>query len=77
MEEHDVQHQRGETALKPREWFEEKRIEYVHRWCWEALKDELCYASWGYVPPDHLLAWAEKHDLVKYLPGCYRGDSNG
>jgi hypothetical protein len=31
-EEHDLQHQKGETALKPKEWFDLKRLQYLRRW---------------------------------------------
>ena len=30
--EHALQHQKGETALRPREWFENKADEYFARW---------------------------------------------
>jgi hypothetical protein len=25
-------HQKGETALKPKEWFDLKRVQYLQRW---------------------------------------------
>ncbi len=53
-------------------WFDRERIEHVSTWCWVTLKAELGYDSWAEIPPGNLLAWAEKHDLARFLPDCYR-----
>lgn len=77
--EHQLQHQKGETALldsqgrpRTRAWYEKAAIDHVVVWAWSSLKTQLNYEHWPRVPPEDLLAWAQKHDVVKYLPACYR-----
>lgn len=75
-EHHQLQHQKGESAVAPREWWDKKRIEHLQKWCWETLKTKLGYTSWSDVPPWELLTWAEKvevsgKDGSMWLPRCY------
>ena len=70
---HALQHQQGESALGGKEWFDKKRIDYVSRWAWEALKNQLGFGSWSEVPPNVLNQWATQHNLQHHLPAEYRG----
>lgn len=71
-DEHRAQHQHGYLHFHPLEWWRDKRIDTVFRWCWETLKSDLGYDSWASVPPDALLAWAEQHGVSQHLPEGYR-----
>lgn len=73
---HSLQHAKGESALGGKEWFDKKRIDYVTRWAWEALKQQLGFESWTQVPPEDLNAWANVHGVAAYLPAEYRHESN-
>lgn len=73
---HSLQHAQGESALGGKEWFDKKRVEYVTRWAWELLKQQLGYSSWKQVPPDTLYAWAELKGVLTYLPPEYRRESS-
>ena len=70
---HRLQHQKGESAVAVREWWESQRIVHVHRWAWEALKSKLGFESWRDVPPETMIAWARAHDLANLLPYEYLG----
>jgi hypothetical protein len=69
---HQLQHQKGESALAPREWWDARCIAYVSEWAWGALKATLGYEHWNQVPPDVLAAWAEENGVAQYLPMPYR-----
>jgi len=72
-DEHQLQHQEGETALKPREWFEKARNKYLIAWAKETLLKTLGnYEGFRDVPPELLKQWCDKHDLMNYLPTSYR-----
>ena len=73
---HSLQHQQGESAIAPREWWDKKRIEYLVKWCWLKLKADLQYESWSNVPPWVLRDWADEHDVSghdgnMWLPSSY------
>ena len=70
--EHQLQHQKGESALGGKEWFNKQRILHVMMWGWESLKFQLGYEHWQQVPPETLLEWAQKNNVDRYLPPCYR-----
>lgn len=84
--QHIMQHQRGELSLlcanglrqpidcsnEAKEWFNKQRIKYVLEWAKSTLARALGYESVGDIPPVKLLAWAEKNDLVRFLPREYR-----
>ena len=75
-EHHSLQHNNGESAIAPREWWDKKRIEYLVQWCWETLKQKLGRDSWADVPPGLLAEWARKNGVAgendSWLPDCYR-----
>ncbi len=71
-DEHQLQHQKGESAIGGREWCDKMRIKYVEDWAWETLKAQFGFAHWSDVPPEKLRAWAMEHDLTNHLPGVYR-----
>jgi hypothetical protein len=70
---HDLQHQNGYSALGTDEWWSQQRIQFVHCWAWETLKDALGYGHWNQVPPAELEEWALEHGVDTYLPPSYRG----
>lgn len=73
--EHRLQHQKGESGLRPKEgkaWFDKQRVVFVTLWGWETLKAQLGFEHWPQVPPETLFAWAEKNNVTQYLPACYR-----
>lgn len=70
--EHALTHTAGESALRPREWFEQQRIKYVENWAWDKLKIHLGYDSMADVPPAELLDWATRHDVAHHLPAGYK-----
>jgi len=71
--EHTKQHNEGETSLKPREWFEKKRGEYVVKWAKQALLKQLGnYSGFREVPPNVLYQWCVDHDLIRFLPRGYK-----
>lgn len=69
---HSNQHNHGESIIGTKEWFDKKRIEYVSQWAWESLKEQLGFAHWYDIEPWFLYQWARDHDLLKYLPECYK-----
>lgn len=72
-DEHQEQHQHGETALKPREWFESTRNKYVIKWAKTTLLKTLGdYEGFREVPPEFLREWCHKNGLMNYLPDSYR-----
>ena len=68
---HRRQHEQGESAVGGREALDKARIETVRLWAWRRLKRVLGYESWRDVPPDELVAWAEKNEVVRHLPRGY------
>lgn len=72
-DEHALQHQQGESELKPTDWFDKKRNEYLVKWAKETLLKELgCYSGFREVPPEVLKKWCTDHDLVMFLPKEYK-----
>lgn len=69
--EHALTHAKGESALRPREWFDEQRIKYLERWSWDTLKHKLGFDSMGDIPPNIICHWAIAKDVDKYLPVGY------
>lgn len=70
--EHKEQHQRGESAIGGKEWFDKARIEHVQAWAWEETKRQLGAASFRDVHPRRLYEWAVARGVERYLPACYR-----
>ena len=78
--EHNLAHQNGDGAIGNDEWWDKMRIRYVSTWAWTSLKEQLGFESWKDVPPFELRDWANKHDLLRSLPNCYKilaGDGEG
>lgn len=67
-EEHQLAHQKGDSALGSEDWWSKERIRYVEAWAQYKLKQTLGYDSWTNVSPEVLLKWAEEHDLTAHLP---------
>lgn len=70
--EHRLQHEKGESAVGGRDFFDKALEEHRQRWGWETLKKKLGYDHWNEVPPNVLHDWAEENNLLNYLPECYR-----
>jgi hypothetical protein len=70
--EHQLQHQRGESALAPESEWDKARITYVEDWCWDTIKSQLGETTMAAVEPNALLEWAKLHGVETYLPPCYR-----
>lgn len=68
---HLLQHQKGESAVAPQEWWELQAKRYRHLWGWETLKTKLGYTSWIDVPPATLIEWAKARGVERYLPAGY------
>lgn len=70
-EEHDLAHQKGDSAIGDDDWWRKMRIKYVGKWAYETLKAKMGYDSYTDMPPRELVKWASKHDLTQYLPLAY------
>lgn len=71
--EHQLQHQKGEESLKPRDWFVRMKNELLIKWAKETLLKELGnYSGFKEVPPDIIREWARQHSCFNYLPSEYR-----
>lgn len=71
-DEHLLQHQQGETALNPREWFENQRNKYLLQWAKETLANSLGQDSMGWISPQELRTWCQENGVEKYLPSSYQ-----
>lgn len=71
-EHHALQHTKGESTLGGSAWFDKKRIDYVSRWAWETLKQQLGFTSWTEISPGTLYRWAQQHQVSQYLPQEYQ-----
>jgi hypothetical protein len=49
----------------------------VSDWAWITLKDQMGCHSWSDVPPKDLQDWAHGHNVLKYLPDCYKNINHG
>jgi hypothetical protein len=68
---HARQHREGESALGGKEHVDKLRIHHVQEWVWAALKQHLSYEHMNQVPPAVLVAWAEAHGVLDYVPDEY------
>lgn len=66
--EHQLAHQKGDSALGNDDWWRRKRIKYVEKWAYETLKANMGYDSYTDMPPHRLVEWAEARELTQYLP---------
>lgn len=69
---HRLQHQKGESAVGGKEFYDAQRIRYVHRWCWEMVAQRLGYSGISWIPPAELVRWAEERGVGIHLPAGYR-----
>ncbi|WP_020409838.1 hypothetical protein [Hahella ganghwensis] len=68
---HVRQHQEGESAIAPREWWDEQRVKHLHGWSRFMIKNQLGYESWADVPPAELLTWAQSRGIDRHIPRGY------
>lgn len=71
-EEHELQHQKGETALAPREVWEKKALDHVTRWAWEKLREVFEVESMREVHPQAICEWAFANNCFSLLPEVIR-----
>jgi hypothetical protein len=76
---HQIQHTGGIVAMTgakdvttAREQLQQERIRFVEEWAWEVSKHNFEDDSYSRIPPEEVLAWAEKHGIERYLPQEYR-----
>lgn len=69
--EHRTAHQKGDSVIGPREWWDKQRIKYVEKWAYETLKAKMGYDSYTDMPPHRLLEWAHQRELENLLPMAY------
>jgi len=67
-----MQHQKGESAVGGRQFYDRKRIEYLKRWCWEKITALFEKESMTFVAPSAVFSWAIKNGVDKFLPLNYR-----
>ena len=70
-DEHQLAHQKGDSAIGDDDWWRRKRIKYVEKWAYETLKRKMNYDSYTDMAPHRLVAWASQRELTQYLPLSY------
>lgn len=70
-EEHQLAHQKGDSAIGDEAWWDKMRIKYVSQWAYETLKHRMNYDSYTDMAPHRLVAWASQRELTQYLPLSY------
>ncbi|MFT5483328.1 MAG: hypothetical protein ACI9GW_001985 [Halieaceae bacterium] len=75
-QEHQQAHQHGDSNLRPDEWWDKTRIQYVARWAYETLKHNLRYGSYTSIPPSKLVEWASQYNVTEYLPRSIKDGAN-
>lgn len=70
-DEHKLAHQKGDSELGDRDWWDKMRIKYVSQWAYETLKEKMFYDSYTHMPPSELVEWCSKRELTQYLPLAY------
>ncbi|MCP4470163.1 MAG: hypothetical protein GY815_05670 [Gammaproteobacteria bacterium] len=74
-EEHQLAHQKGDSALGEREWWDKMRIKYVSQWAYETLKEKMGYDSYTDIAPYAIRAWAKQRELENLLPKSFHVQS--
>ena len=69
--EHQMSHDRGDSAIGDENWWAKMRIKYVSQWAYEKLKANMGYDSYTDMPPHQLVEWASQRELTQHLPLSY------
>lgn len=69
--EHQLTHQKGESALREPKWFEYHRDKYIAMWAWEMLRSHMNVLSMAEADPKEVYQWANFHGVEKFLPKEY------
>lgn len=69
---HSLQHQKGESALGGKDWFDAQRVRFVQKWAAHKLAGHFAEGSIGDVEPCMVRAWAEATVVTAWLPTVYR-----
>jgi hypothetical protein len=72
--EHQLQHQKGESALGGQEWFDKMRAKYVAEWAHMRLRDALGVESLSGALV-RFLDWADERGLTQTLPLALRSNA--
>lgn len=67
-DEHQKQHQHGESALMPKGWWDQKRVEFVEQWGWERAREIFGVKSLSEVSPSAWLELAKEKGVENFLP---------
>ena len=75
-DEHQLAHQKGDSAIGDEDWWAAQRIKYVEKWAYLTLKSKMGYDSYTDMAPHRLVAWAKQRELTHYLPLAYINAEN-
>lgn len=67
-----LQHQHGESAVGGKAWFDRQRILHLAEWGWQRVKEAHHVESMRDLDPAELYAWAQRHEVDRFLPAEYR-----
>lgn len=71
-DEHALQHQQGESAIRDREWFDSQASKYRVLWAKTKLCELFNVESTRYIDPVNLVLWAIEKGIYHLLPKDYR-----
>lgn len=72
--DHALQHQKGESAMGGKEWFDQMRGKYITAWIKERLYAMTGTQSLGEVPPDQFREICLEHNIAQLLPRTFGED---
>lgn len=70
--EHELQHQKGESAIAPPAWWEKQVTKYRTAWIKERIQGALYVSSLAEVPPEAFARWCQSHGIYHTLPSVLR-----
>lgn len=69
---HQIQSDKGESAVGGRAYYDEQRLAHLRKWCWECIKTQIGADSMADADPAAVRAWAVAKDIAGHLPITYR-----
>ncbi|HET9680327.1 MAG TPA: hypothetical protein VFP95_07195 [Gammaproteobacteria bacterium] len=69
---HQLQHQKGESALMAKVNWDAAADKYLLEWGWETLRTHLGVGSMRDASPAAVVEWARSRDVAQFLPAIYR-----
>lgn len=70
--EHDLQTQKGESFVAPREQWEKWRNQYLVSWCKVRMYQIFGIESLKELDQTEFNRWAREHDLIRFVPAMWR-----